>query len=235
MSIPRFRFYLFDVDGTLVDSAGDITAAVRHILTGRGRGQHLTAEFLTSQIGRHLRGTFEEVFPEYSEIEMEALVLDYRKVYLAREHRTTLVYPGVSEALAALGGKKATATTKGSETTGKVLELFGLRSYFDHIQGTDGFPHKPAPDVLLKSMDALGATPEETLMVGDSIVDVEAGKAAGVKTCVVRYGYGAGVIPADEPDYWVDDLRELAGAVGTATEPGERISGEPGIRTRPLP
>jgi phosphoglycolate phosphatase len=209
VSIPRFPYYLFDVDGTLLDSAGDITAAVRHVFSVRGRGHHLTEEFLKGQIGRHLRGTFEEVFPEYAEPEIETLVLDYRKIYLAREHRSTSVFSGVAEALASLGGKKATATTKGSETTCKVLELFGLRRYIDHVQGTDGFPHKPAPDVLLRSMAALGAAPDETLMVGDSIVDVEAGKAAGVKTCVVRYGYGAGRIPENVPDYWVDDLREL--------------------------
>jgi phosphoglycolate phosphatase-like HAD superfamily hydrolase len=85
------------------------------------------------------------------------------------------------------------------------------------VQGTDGFPHKPAPDVLLKSMEAIGATPEETLMVGDSAVDVEAGKRAGVKTCVVRYGYGAGSIPDGGPDYWIDDLRDLMQPAGSGT------------------
>lgn len=211
MSIPRFDYYLFDVDGTLLDSAGDITAAVRQVLTLRGRGQHLTEEFLRGQIGRHLRGAFEEIFPEYTEEEMAALIADYRVSYLGRNHCSTRVYDGVAEALASLGGKKSTATTKGSETTGKVLELFDLKRHFDHIQGTDGFPFKPAPDVLLRSMAALGAAPERTLMVGDSPVDIDAGRAAGVRTCAVRYGYGAGAIPAELPDYWIDDLRELVG------------------------
>jgi len=211
VSVPQFDYYLFDVDGTLLDSAGDITAAVRDVLTKRGRGRRLTEEFLRGQIGRHLRGTFEEIFSEYTEEQMQALIADYRESYLGRNHRSTSVYDGVAEALALLAGKKSTATTKGSETTGQVLELFDLRRHFDHVQGTDGFPFKPAPDVLLRSMAALSAAPERTLMVGDSAVDIEAGRAAGVKTCAVRYGYGAGTIPADLPDYWVDDLRELVG------------------------
>ncbi len=209
MSIPEFRYYLFDIDGTLLDSAGDIVSSVLEIFAKRGREAAVTRDYLRSHIGLHLRATFDEVFPDYSEEQMQELVLDYRNTYLGRNHKSTSVYPGVREALAALGGKKGTATTKGSETTGKVLELFGLRQYIDHVQGTDGFPHKPAPDVLLRSMEALGAGPSKTLMVGDSPVDIEAGRAAGVKTCAVRYGYGASRIPADAPDYWISDLREL--------------------------
>jgi HAD superfamily hydrolase (TIGR01549 family) len=123
----------------------------------------------------------------------------------------THVYPGVPEALGALAGRKSTATTKGTPTTRAVLEQFGLIQYFDHVQGTDGFPYKPAPDVILTALAALGARPEECLMIGDSPADMEAGKRAGVKTCAVRYGYGK---PEDlarfAPDFWIDDLRALA-------------------------
>ena len=121
------------------------------------------------------------------------------------------MYPGVPEALAALAGHKSTATTKGTPTTRAVLEQFGLIQYFDHVQGTDGFPYKPAPDVILTALAALGARPEDCLMVGDSPADMEAGRRAGVKTCAVRYGYGK---PEDlarfTPDFWIDDLRALA-------------------------
>jgi HAD superfamily hydrolase (TIGR01509 family) len=207
--VPQFRFYLFDVDGTLLDSAGDITSAVIEVFTRHGRGDAVSRDFLRGHIGLHLRATFETIFPEYDEDQMQAMVHEYREIYLGRNHKSTRVFPGVAEALARLGGQKATATTKGSETTGKVLELFGLRPYFDHVQGTDGFPHKPAPDVLLRAMEAMGATPAETLMVGDTPVDMEAARAAGVKLCAVRYGYGSTKIPEDVPDYWVNDLREL--------------------------
>jgi HAD superfamily hydrolase (TIGR01509 family) len=116
----------------------------------------------------------------------------------------------VLETLAALPGKKSTATTKGTPTTRLILERFGLLPYFHHVQGTDGFPCKPEPDVLLKSIELFGARPEDCLFIGDSAPDMEAGRRAGVKTCGVRYGYGdLEKMAAFEPDYWIDDIREL--------------------------
>ena len=91
-----------------------------------------------------------------------------------------------------------------------VVEKFGLGAHFEHFQGTDGFPSKPEPDVIFAAMAALGARPEECLMVGDSHADILAARAAGVKVCAVRYGYGDPLALARlEPDYWVSDLREL--------------------------
>jgi HAD superfamily hydrolase (TIGR01509 family) len=161
-------------------------------------------------IGLHLIDLFVDVYPDYSAQQIDGLILQYRTNYLSRGHTKTRVYPGVAEGLAALGGRKATATTKGSPTTRAVLEQFGLIQYFDHVQGTDGFPCKPAPDVVLIALAGLGARAEDCLFVGDSPADMEAGRRAGVRTCAVRYGYGK----TDElakwaPDYWVSDLREL--------------------------
>jgi HAD superfamily hydrolase (TIGR01509 family) len=122
----------------------------------------------------------------------------------------TRLFPGVRETIAALPGRKSTATTKGTPTTRAVLDKFGLLQYFDHIQGTDGFPCKPAPDVIHRSLAALDVRPEDCLLVGDSVPDMEAGRRAGVRTCGVRYGYGD---PAKmsrwEPDYWIDDISQL--------------------------
>ena len=138
------------------------------------------------------------------------MIQHYRVVYPARGNKLTRMYPGVAETLSALGGRKSIATTKGTPNTRVILDQFNLLPYFDHVQGTDGFPCKPAPDVILNALAALGAGVSECLMVGDSAADMEAGRRAGVKICAVRYGYGK---PADlarfEPDYWVDDLREL--------------------------
>jgi phosphoglycolate phosphatase-like HAD superfamily hydrolase len=80
------------------------------------------------------------------------------------------------------------------------------------VQGTDGFAYKPAPDVILASLAALGARPQECLLVGDTPADMEAGRRAGVAICAVRYGYGdpARMAPF-EPDLWISDLRELLG------------------------
>jgi len=91
-----------------------------------------------------------------------------------------------------------------------VLKQFGLIRYFDHVQGTGGFPCKPAPDVAPTALSALGAGPTGCLFVGDSPADMEAGRRAGVATCAVRYGYGkAGDLAKWQPDYRAPDLREL--------------------------
>jgi len=109
-----------------------------------------------------------------------------------------------------LPGRKSTATTKGTPTTKLVLEKFGLLPYFDHVQGTDGFPAKPNPDVIFRALEGLKASKEECLFVGDSAADMEAAKRAGVKSCAVTYGYGKREDLARwSPDYWVDDLQEL--------------------------
>ena len=207
--IPRFPVYLFDIDGTLLDSAQDICGAVRQVIDGHPC-RPVDFDFLKSYIGRSLEALFGNLYPQYAAEQIEALFQEYRTNYRARCHASTRVFPGVAEALPLLGGRKSTATTKGTPTTRLVLEKFGLLPYFDHVQGTDGFPSKPAPDVILTSLAALGASPADCLFVGDSEVDMEAGKRAGVKTCAVRYGYGSeDELARHSPDYWVDDLREL--------------------------
>jgi HAD superfamily hydrolase (TIGR01509 family) len=208
--IPRFPVYLFDIDGTLLDSAQDICGAVEYVLSFNPPTRDVSFEYLKGFIGLHLINLFTDVYPNYSTEQIDGLIQQYRANYLSRGHTQTTMYPGVAEALAALGGRKGTATTKGSPTTRAILEQFGLIRYFDHVQGTDGFPCKPAPDVVLAALGALGARAEDCLFVGDSPADMEAGRRAGVRTCAVRYGYGkAEELAKWAPDYWVGDLREL--------------------------
>ena len=212
--IPRFPVYLFDIDGTLLDSAADICGAVGFVLASTPTPHYRPFDYLKGFIGLHLIELFTEVYPDYSAQQIDELVQQYRINYLSRGHTQTKPYPGVAEALAALGGRKSTATTKGSPTTRAVLERFELLQYFDHVQGTDGFPCKPAPDVVLTALAALGARADDCLFVGDSPADMEAGRRAGVRTCAVRYGYGkSDQLAKWSPDYWVSDLRELVGSV----------------------
>lgn len=208
--VPSFPVYLFDIDGTLVDSAPDITGAVRDVLAYHNPAREITQEYLSSFIGHHLHTMFTELFPACRPEQIEEMIAHYRRIYPERGHRSTQLYPGVVEAISQLGGRKSTATTKGTPTSRIVLELFGLLPYFDHVQGTDGFPSKPAPDVLFKSIELFGVSPEDCLFVGDAAPDMEAGRRAGVKTCAVRYGYGDHSAMSEwEPDFWIDDLREL--------------------------
>lgn len=206
---PPFPVYLFDVDGTLLDSAEDICGAILDVLA-ETPCRPLTSADLKRYVGVHLLDMFRDLLPDYTDTQCDELIRRYRAVYPARKHKATRVYPGVREALEAMPGRKATATTKASETTRAILSQFGLIGYFDHVQGTDGFPYKPAPDVVHTSLKALGARPEDCLFVGDSPADMEAGRRAGVRICAVRYGYGdPDELARWDPDYWVSDLREL--------------------------
>src|SRR5262249_46662136 len=148
----------------------------------------VTDQFLRGYIGRHLLDVFQDAGFEDGAI--DGLIAHYRHVYPKRGHASTRLFPGVEEMLSRLGGRKSTATTKGTPMTRAVLEQFGLVSYFDHVQGTDGFPAKPEPHVIRAALDALEMRPEDCLFVGDSPSDMEAGRRAGVQVCAVRWGYG---------------------------------------------
>ena len=205
--IPAFPVYIFDVDGTLVDTQADICGAVQDVLATRGRTD-VTNEILRRYIGRHLIDEFLDL--GYALPEAEQMMQEYRTIYAARKHAATTLYPGVAAAFARLGGRKSTATTKGTATTRLVLERFALIQHFDHVQGTDGFPAKPAPDVLLKSLETFGVGPRDCLFVGDSAADMEAGRRAGIPTCAVTWGYGEPEELARwQPDFWIDAPYQL--------------------------
>lgn len=196
-----------------MDSAADICGAQREVLTAEGFTRDLSDPFLRTYIGRHLIDLFTDL--GFAADRIDPMVEHYRRIYPLRCHAGTCVYPGVADMLAQLGGRKSTATTKGTRTTRAVLEQFGLLSHFDHVQGTDGFPAKPEPDVIHASLlglktAGLDARPEDCLFVGDSPADMEAGRRAGVKICAVRWGYGDLEAMAKwEPDYWVDTPDQL--------------------------
>jgi phosphoglycolate phosphatase len=197
------------VDGTLLDSAEDICGAIQHVLSAHV-SKPLSFDYLKSFVGFHLDDVFLDVLPHAKREQLDELIDLYKKNYLGRKHASTRLFPGVVEALGKLGGRKATATTKGTPTTRAILEQFGLLPLFDHVQGTDGFPCKPAPDVLLRSIAALGAQPENCLFIGDSAADMEAGRRAGVSICAVDYGYGqSDALAKWAPDYRLSDLRDL--------------------------
>ena len=110
MSVPPFSVYLFDVDGTLVDSATDICGAIQSVLATT-RQKSVSDDFLRRYIGRHLIDLFQDLLPELTRDQMDQMIADYRRIYLGRNHSLTRAYPGVAETLATLPGKKSTATT----------------------------------------------------------------------------------------------------------------------------
>ncbi len=209
MAIPRFRAYLFDLDGTLLDSALDICGAVNTVLAKTTRPD-VPFELLKSYIGRHLIDLFTDLFPQATSAEIDGWIQEYRRIYPERGHLQTRLYAGAPEALARLGGLKGTATTKSTLTATNILTQFGLARHFQFVQGTDGFPSKPHPEVIYRALQGLGASPSECLFIGDSVPDMMAGRAAGVRVCAVSYGYGnPAELREQQPDYWIDSLDEL--------------------------
>ena len=210
VAIPQFPYYLFDIDGTLLDSAVDICSAIRQVLIPYVH-EPPPLRSLTRFVGYHLDLCFQEAVPHFDRQQLDDLIALYRTTYLARGHASTTPYAGALEGVQHLKGLKGTATTKGTPTTRAILEQFGFLPSFDHIQGTDGFPCKPEPDVVIRALQALGGSPDECLFVGDSAADMEAGRRAGVKICAVTYGYGNHADMARwSPDYWISDIRELS-------------------------
>ena len=160
----------------------------RHLRRGPAGDLHANGaaerdfEYLKGFVGLHLIDLFQDVFPNVRAAQIDELIKQYRTIYLGRGHRGHQALPRCDgRRWRRWAGAKSTATTKGTPTTRAVLTQFGLIQYFDHVQGTDGFPCKPAPDVILAAMAALGARPEECLMVGDSTADMVAGRRAGVR------------------------------------------------------
>jgi phosphoglycolate phosphatase-like HAD superfamily hydrolase len=206
------RNILFDVDGTLLDSKRDIAAA--QLWTYRQYGiDTLKPEDVYPLIGKPLQETFSILMPKRLHDRIPEAGLKYRDYYRAHAFDTTTLFPGVLETLSSLeakGHRLATATTKSTETTAKVLAHFGIAKYFSHIQGTDNGIFKPDPFIVNSILSTMQWKRNETMMVGDTDKDIEVGKNANVRTCGVTYGsFSREQINALKPDYVIDAISEL--------------------------
>ncbi|MEY4683685.1 MAG: hypothetical protein RLZ25_144 [Pseudomonadota bacterium] len=214
----RPSLVLFDLDGTLVDSAPDLALAVDRMLVALGRepaGEARVREWIgrgqPMLIKRALSGAlWPEGMPEDFDRAQE-LYVEFYGAGLAEKSR---LYPGVLEcleALRALGIPMACVTNKDSRFTARVLESLGILRYFDVLASGDEFPRpKPDPDALLDTARRLGVAPEDTIMVGDSSADAKAARAAGMMLVMVPYGYhGEDTVESFLPDLLLSDLNEL--------------------------
>jgi len=216
-SDKAIRNIIFDVDGTLLDSKRDIAAA--QLWTFRQFGiNSLKPEDIYPLIGKPLAETFAILLPQQLHDRIPEAGLLYRDYYRAHAFDTTTLFPGVLETVTALkarGLRLATATTKSTETTGKVLAHFGIAEYFSHIQGTDNGIFKPDPFIINTILSTMKWHRDETLMVGDTDKDIDVGKNAGVRTCGVTYGsFSRLQISALNPDWIVDQLPDLLQIIG---------------------
>lgn len=217
---------LFDLDGTLIDSAPDIRDAVNQLLARHALGP-LTLDAVKSMIGQGVKVLVERAFracgaPLAGEA-LENAHLEMMDIYGSHLTDKTVLMPAALETLQVLheeGVRLAVVTNKPQRAAEAVLDHFGFFSCLGSVVGGDaGVAKKPAPDILLAALDRLGVEPRDALVVGDSLSDVAAARAAGIAVVVVRGGYTT--VPADElgADRVLDSLGELPEAFETLREP----------------
>lgn len=203
-----FKLLMFDLDGTLVDTIQDITASLNYALQPHGI-QTLTVERTVKLVGEGLTKLVEKVLEDKSYLK-EPVARRFLDHYAEHINDRSAVYPNVRETLAILSGyKKAVISNKREFLSRKLLNLLGLMKEFDLIVGSDTTAdRKPSPVPLRYVLEKFEVGSNESVMVGDSKFDIEAGSSAGVGTVAVTYGYGdrKELIKAD---FMIDDLIEL--------------------------
>ncbi|RYZ36197.1 MAG: HAD family hydrolase [Myxococcaceae bacterium] len=206
MSTAGPRGILFDLDGTLVDSLPDIIGSFLHGFTHLGLPVPPVAE-VRALIGQPLDVMYTRFAPEH----VTNLCAAYREHYPLNFLNHSRPFPGVERTLRTLrerGYLLAVATTKRSDMARRFVAALGMEGLLHHVQGTDGFPHKPAPDVLHRALAALGT--EGLWMVGDTTLDLRAGQAAGLRTYGVTWGtHSHEELASATPDELQPDLERL--------------------------
>lgn len=207
---------VFDLDGTLVDSGRDLATAVNRMLAWCGAAP-LTEEAVVDMVGdgasvlvrRALTaagldpsypGAYQRFLDEYDACLVES----------------TRPYDGIPDALAAVapGRSLAVLTNKPADATRRILEVLDLRKHFSAVLGAGPeFARKPDPAGLLHLIESASATPDRTLLVGDSPVDLETARRAGTHLCLARYGFGFRFDAADfrGDELFIDTPKELVG------------------------
>ncbi|ARS51540.1 phosphoglycolate phosphatase [Kushneria konosiri] len=212
---------LYDLDGTLIDSAPDLARAIDEMMQAMELSP-VGIERVRDWVGNGSRrlverallhaGAFGESGPDCQQLD-EALAL-FMDFYAQHPVSQTHCYPGVIECLKAQrerGIAQTLVTNKPSRFIDTILESMGLEGFFSHVLGGDSLAQKkPDPAPLAYIAHALNVPPERVLMVGDSRSDVQAARAFGCRCLAVTHGYNHGEpIAALNPDHLLDSLGEL--------------------------
>jgi phosphoglycolate phosphatase len=209
---------VFDLDGTLVDTAPDLVAAANHVLDHVGLPR-VDMQSLRPYIGHGARVMIERATAaaNLSEAEHEQLLerfLDYYSAHIAVDSRPFEGAVDALEAFRAAGAKLAVCTNKREGMSRQLLDTLDLSRFFAAIAGRDTLPtSKPHPGHLLGTIDMAGGDTSRAIMVGDSKVDIATAKAAGVPVIAVSFGYTDAPIGTFEPDAVIDHYRELGPAI----------------------
>jgi phosphoglycolate phosphatase len=212
------KLIMFDLDGTLVNTAQDITNALNFAIKPYGM-KILTVEDTIQLIGEGISRLVEKILSMENMHLKSAIMNRFLEYYSEHLIEYSKEYPHVKETLENLTTvKKAVISNKREDLSKRLLEELGLSEYFDLIIGSDTTgERKPSPVPVLYVVNKLGSSGDESIIVGDSNYDIEAGKKAKVKTVAVTYGYR----PREsltEADYIIDDIRELVPLLNEISE-----------------
>jgi phosphoglycolate phosphatase len=224
------RAVLFDLDGTLLDTVADIHLALNRALAEQGSAP-LPLEYVRTLIGRGAPILVQRVvarlsarpWPVDAVLLLQRFYFHYDALHERQEYEAR-VYPGVAAGLARLhaeGMRVGVVTNKPRHTAAALLVRLGLSQWIDVVVGGDtAAQRKPHPQPLLHACAALQVLPAHTLMVGDSSIDVQAARAAGMRIVCVPYGYNEGADPRALPcDAFIDSVAELVELLPGGTPP----------------
>jgi phosphoglycolate phosphatase len=225
MNLTKPQMILIDVDGTLVDSVPDLAYCVDELMKQLGRPVHGEAKVRT-WVGNGVerlcrRALIGQLDGEPSDAEFEQAYPIFLELYAENTSKRSHLYPGVREGLdylKAAGFRLGCVTNKVAQFTLPLLRDLGIHDDFEVIVCGDTLPvKKPDPRPLLHAAEQLGVTPEQSLMLGDSMSDVKAARAAGFQIVCMSYGYNHGVdIRDSNPDAVIDSMLELKGLLEAA-------------------
>ena len=210
--MPRFAHLIFDLDGTLVDTKADLAAATNYMLRTLGLPP-LSVDQIESFIGLGAYVLIERALgQERADLVADgfALFMDYYTAHLL--DRTT-PYPGIEALLRAArarGMRLSVLTNKPERPTQAILSGLGLADYFSGIIGGDTLPkRKPDPAGVFVLQKAADCPSTATLLIGDSPIDIRTGRAAGIATCGVTWGFGRAGFETCPPTFLIETVPAL--------------------------
>jgi phosphoglycolate phosphatase len=209
---------LIDVDGTLVDSVPDLAYCVDEMMRQLGRaphGEQRVRDWVGNGVERLVRRALVGALDgEPDEADFQRAYPIFLKLYADNTSKRSVLYPGILEGIEMLKGagyKLGCVTNKAAQFTEPLLKDLGIYDVFSIVISGDTLPKKkPDPAPLLHAAAFFGCQPEHALMVGDSVSDVKAARAAGFQIVCMSYGYNHGVdIRTAKPDAVIDSLVEI--------------------------
>lgn len=205
------RAYIFDLDGTLVDSKLDIVNSVNAMLRATGR-REMPLDTVAGYVGHGAPRLIASVLgPEVTQTDKDSALSIFLEHYESHNLDATRAYPGVLEGLQALSEfPLAVLTNKPAKAAKQILEGLGLLHFFSAVYGGDSFPNKkPNPTGALFLLEELSVPAEHSAMVGDSDVDIQTARNAGMQAVAVSYGFGNFDSLTNPADLYIDSIADL--------------------------